>query len=139
MQQRERTAWAWIAALVVVFGVYFGVLRLEGNQPQTFLHRIALLAIALSSLGVLALLAHFFRRERDEDGALVAPDERDLAIDARATTFAYYVLMAGLIVVGCVMPFRTSGWDLVHAALLSIAAAEIVRYALVVHGYRRDA
>ena len=64
-------------------------------------------------------------------------DERDRLIDLRASAIAYYVLMAGMIVVGCVMPFQHTGWDIAHAALRAIAIAEIVHSGLVVMWYRR--
>jgi len=56
---------------------------------------------------------------------------------ALASVYAYYVLMAGIIIVGCVMPFLAGGWTLVHATLLAIAAAEFVHSGLIIHGYRR--
>ena len=56
----------------------------------------------------------------------------------RSVTFAYYVLIVGMILVGCVMPFHSSGWEIVNAALFMIVAAEIVHYAIIVISYRRQ-
>lgn len=64
-------------------------------------------------------------------------DERDRAIDRRSVGAAYGVLMAGLIVVGCVMPFQKSGWSLVNAAVAAVVLAEGVRYGVAVWCYRR--
>ena len=56
----------------------------------------------------------------------------------RSISSAYYVLIAGMIVVGCVMPFSASGWSIINAALVMIVAAEVVHYGVVVLSYRRD-
>jgi hypothetical protein len=45
--------------------------------------------------------------------------------------------MAGIIMVGCVMPFTDSGWRIVHTTLFFILIAEVVHSGLVVAGYRR--
>ncbi len=133
MLPRERYAWIWLVALVVVFTAYFSAIGI-GHQAwlaQSFLHKIGWLALALGSLGLIAFFAWLFTRDPK------AVDERDRLIDLRASAIAYYVLMAGMIVVGCVMPFQHTGWDIVHAALRAIAIAEIVHSGLVVLWYRR--
>ncbi|KAF1726992.1 hypothetical protein [Pseudoxanthomonas japonensis] len=139
MLSKERFAWVWLTALVVVFALYFTYVSVNADAVAA-MHmgqRIGLLAIALGSLGVIALLTAVFGRHREEDGTPTLIDERDRRIDSRASVYAYYVLMAGIIVVGCVMPFTTGGWTIVHATLLAIAAAELVHAGLVIHGYRR--
>ncbi len=136
MLARERTAWVWLAALIVVFGVYFSTVSLlePSGAELTFLARIGLLA---GALGTLALIVGIDRaigwmRNRDK----TPTDERDRLIEARSSAIAYYVLMVGMIVVGCVMPFSADTWQIVHAALLSIVVAEVVHHGLVVLGYR---
>lgn len=135
---QEIYARVWLIALMVIFTAYFGaltILHAEGIG-LTFLDRIILLAIALGSLGVIALATygwHWARRNPDE-----ATDERDLQIDRRATQIAYYVLMAGIIYAGAYLPFLAKDpWEVVHAALFFIAIAEIVHSALVIRFYRR--
>lgn len=56
----------------------------------------------------------------------------------RSISTAYYVLIAGMILVGCVMPFNSGGWTIVNAALLMIVLAEVVHYGVVVVSYRRQ-
>ena len=134
MLPRERFAWVWLTALVVVFGVYFTAITVarEAWLAQGFLQKIIWLAIALGSLGIVALVAWLATRGR------VALDERDRVIELRACAMGYYVLMAGMIVVGCYLPFVAgSSWDIVHPALLAIAIAEIVSTGLKVLWYRR--
>lgn len=133
----ERFAKVWMIALIVIFTLYFTVIAvMEARQIEpTFLQRIGLLAAALGTLGVIAggdrILSWLKRDESD------ATDERDRLIQYRATTIGYYVLMAGMIVVGCVLPFLTRGWEIVHAALLAIALAEIAQSGLVLVYYRQ--
>jgi len=52
---------------------------------------------------------------------------------------AYGVLIAGMILVRCVMPFNSSGWRIINAALAMIVLAEVVHYVTVVISYRRFA
>ena len=58
-------------------------------------------------------------------------------MDARASTYAYYVLMAGMLIVGFVMPFGRGGWDIVHGAFLAVIAAEVVHHGSLALAYRR--
>lgn len=134
MLVRERFAWGWLSALVVVFGTYFAVVAAQRSHADLpFITRIGMLAAATTVLAVVAGAIRLFGRGRLAHEL----DERDRLIELRSSSVAYYVLMGGMIVVGCVMPFSAGGWDLVHAALLAIVIAEIVHHGLVVLGYRR--
>ena len=139
MLSKERFAWVWLTALAVVFALYFTYLAVYADAVAA-MHmgqRIGLLALALGSLGIIAGLTYLLGRQREEDGSPTPTDERDRRIESRASVYAYYVLMAGIIIVGCVMPFLAGGWTLVHATLLALAAAEFVHSGLIIHGYRR--
>lgn len=135
MLSKERFAWAWISALVVIFGTYFTVVSVQPHRDLPFRTQIGLLAAAMIALAIVSLVARFALPRGADDSGLI--DERDRRIEARSTTAAYRVLIGGMIVVGCVMPFTADGWDIVHAALHAIALAEIVHHALIVAGYRR--
>ena len=137
MLARERFAWVQLTALVLIFGVYFVVVSvLQRSQPgPTFLQQIGILAIASGSLGVIVLadrMRTWFGPERK-----VKPDERDRLIEYRASAIAYYVLMGGMLYVGCFLPFVASGWKIVNATLFFVVVAEIVHHGLIVLGYRR--
>ncbi|PZQ24300.1 MAG: hypothetical protein DI562_18110 [Stenotrophomonas acidaminiphila] len=96
MLSKERFAWVWLTALVVVFAIYFTYVSVNADAVAA-MHvgqRIGLLAIALGSLGVIALLTAVFGRHREEDGTPTPIDERDRRIDSRASVYAYYVLMS---------------------------------------------
>ncbi|URX63102.1 hypothetical protein KR767_03260 [Luteibacter anthropi] len=133
MLTKERFAWVWVGALVAVLGAYAGVVAIQtqGGEPSPGV-RIGTLAVALSILGLVALGTWLAGRRRADP-----LDERDLIIEGRSAAMAYNVLMAGMILVGCVMPFGAGGWKIVHAALCAIALAEIVHHGLIILGYRR--
>lgn len=137
MLARERFAWIWLTALILVLGLYFAAVNaMHYVHPDlSFLARIGMLAMALGTLGVIAFgtWLYGYLRERGE----FAEDERDRFIEWRSSRIGYYVLLAGLIYAGMVIPFTQQGWDVVHAALFFIAVAEIVRSGIIVLGYRR--
>ena len=136
MLPRERFAWIWTVALLLIGAAYFIAVALQQHAQPSFLTRIATLAVALGSLGVIAggerLFALLSGRHRYE-----APDERERFMDARSSTYAYYVLMAGMLMVGFVMPFGRGGWDIVHGAFLAVIAAEVVHHGSLALAYRR--
>ena len=137
MLAKERFAWIWLTALVIVPGLYFAAVNamhyLHPDLP--FLARIGMLAMALGTLAVVAFGAWLYGywRGRGE----LAEDERDRFIEWRSSRIGYYVLLAGTIYTGMVMPFSQLGWDIVHSTLAVIAIAEIVRSSVIVLGYRR--
>lgn len=137
MLSRERFAYIWVTALVVVLGLYFAAVTLTHytHPDLSLLARIGMLAVALGTLGVIALGTWLYGCWRDR-GEIVE-DERDRFIEQRSSKIAYYVLMAGIIYAGMVMPFNHDGWEIVHAALFAIAVAEIVHGVMILVGYRR--
>ena len=138
MPYREKFAWLSLVAMVLTFGPYFAYVAWRMPLPDTpNLQLLALYALTclvqliILGIGTLVLRA---RTPRDDRGR---PDERDNAIGRRSFVAGYGVLLAGMIVVGGIMPFLFHGWTLVNAALKLIILAEIVRYGVVIWGYRR--
>lgn len=135
MTAREQFSWVWLAILLVTYIPFFAlVIAQRGGPEPSGLAQVWLLAWATITQIVLIAIASVVIRLRT--GNPDDLDERDRAIAHRAATRAYFVLMAGFIVVGCVMPFSDSGWQLVHATVFCIAVSEIVRLVLVVRAYR---
>ena len=140
MSHREKTAWLSLIALAVTFGPYFAMVAVNppaGALPN--LRQLGLYAtVAIAQLLILGA-GHLYLRRASPEEARMPADERDRAISQRATTWAYYVLIAGMIVVGCIMPFTTGGWTLVNTALAMITASQVVHYGIAVLNYRRQA
>ena len=141
MPYREKTAWLTLIAMVVTFGPYFAIVAL-GFLPREALpnvRQLGLYAVAAVAYGLILGIGYLYLSRVSPEEARTPPDERDRAIMRRSISFAYYVLMAGVIEVGVIMPFSSSGWTIINAALFTIVAAEIVRNGVVVVSYRRQA
>jgi hypothetical protein len=134
MPYREKTAWLSLLAMVVTFGPYFTMTATRASEPLPNLRQLGLFAVtAIAQMLILGVGHLYLRRGSTKE------DERDQAIMRRSVSSAYYVLIGGMILVGCVMPFNSSGWSIINAALFMIIAAELVHYGVVVFSYRRQA
>lgn len=141
MPYREKTAWLALIAMGTAFAPYFALLAsgMVPAGPMPDLRQLALYA-GVAAIQVLVLgLGHWYLRRSAPADARVPPDERDRAIMAHSTRIAYYILMAGMILVGIVMPFEADGWRIVHAAIFWIVVAQLVQNGIVVFAYRRQA
>lgn len=136
MSPLEKRAWLALWSQCPPYAVYFLVLAAWPMWLTTFLERIAFLAIVAGAHAI-AYLIGLTLLKRQERGEELLLDERDHAIDARATRVAYFVMLVGMIVVGVVMPFSDADWKITNTALFAIVLAETVRYALIVLGYRK--
>lgn len=138
MPYREKTAWLSLIAMAITFGPYFLITGMDPapGPASANLHLLASYATAALAQVVIIGLGHLYLRLTSGAEARMAPDERDLAIMRRSISAAYYVLIGGMIVVGCVMPFSSAGWSMVNSAILTIALAETVHYGVVVSSYR---
>ena len=141
MPYREKFSWLSLTAMVVTYVPYFAIV-IAGYfpvRPLPDLRQLGLFAL-VSIVRVLILgIGYLYLRLGSPQEARMPPDERDLAIKSRAMSSAYYVLLSGMIYVGCFMPFTSAGWTIVNAALFMIVAAEVVREGIVVFCYRRQA
>jgi hypothetical protein len=141
MSYREKIAWLSLIAMAVAYVPYF--MLVAGGpgpwEPFPRLHPLGLFAV-VSLVRMLILGAGYLYLRlgsaREERSPL---DERDRAIEHRSLSAAYYVLMAGMILVGCIMPISSKGWTLVNAAIFWIVVAEVVHYSVVVASYRVQA
>ncbi|MGA8025625.1 MAG: hypothetical protein WB992_00655 [Bryobacteraceae bacterium] len=141
MAYREKTAWLSLIAMVVTFGPYFTVVASGSHSGEGMpnLRQLGLFAVAAIVQMLILGVGHLVLRRVSALDSRSTPDERDRAIMSRSVRSAYYVLIAGMILVGCVMPFHSSGWTIINAALFMIVAAEIVHYGVAVLSYRTQA
>jgi hypothetical protein len=142
MSYREKLAWLSLTAMALTFGPYFAFAgrSAEMDKPMPNLHLLWLFAIAAGVQMAIQGIGRLWLRHKEQlEGNLQPPDERDRVIEYRSVRAAYGVLIAGMILVGCVMPFNSSGWRIINTALAMIVAAEVVHYATAVFSYRRYA
>ena len=136
MSPLEKRAWLTLWSMCPVYLVYFTIRIGFPDLMDTMLQRFGLLAL-IASLHAVGYLTGWLVMKHREAGENLLEDERDHAIDRHAARIAYFILLTGIIVVGMVMPFNKSGWELVNAALFFIVLTETVRNGLIVLGYRR--
>ena len=141
MSYREKIAWLALIAMAVAYGPYF-VLATKGPipwEPLPHLHPLGLFALVSIARTLILGAGYLYLRLGSPRDERTPRDERDRAIEHRSLSAAYYVLMAGMILVGCFMPFSSTGWTIVNAAIFWIVAAEVVHYSVVVGSYRFQA
>jgi cytochrome b561 len=107
------------------------------GEPHDTLTLVALFAIATAIRLLILAVGTIVIRARSGADARLPADERDRAIAARSAATAYYALMAGMILVGIIMPFEAQGQAITNAALFALVTAEILRYGAVIFAYRR--
>jgi len=141
MAFREKIAWLTLGSMVVAYTIYFSLLAAYFDPglpagPRT-VQMLALFGGVTIVQVVLIIIVSAVMGYRAQREAQARPDERDRAIARRAGSIAYYVLMAGMVLVGVVMPFSEPGWRITNAALAALVIAEATRYGLIILSYRR--
>jgi hypothetical protein len=139
MPHREKIAWLYLIAMAVTFGPYFTVV--VANPPGEALpnlRQLVLYAVTACVQMFILGVGHLYLRRVSPQEARTPPDERDLAIERNSVSSAYYVMIAGMILVGGIMPFTSRGWSIVNAAIAMIAIAQIVSNGIIVLSYRRQ-
>jgi hypothetical protein len=123
--------------MALAYGPLFALLGRESAAGGPSMVRFLILFGAASAVRVaLEIGGRIVFHVRLGAEAREPADERDRAIAARSSSFAYLVLLAGMIIVGMVMPFSAQGIAIVTAALLAIVAAELIRCLAIVLSYR---
>jgi len=137
MPYREKTAWLSLFAMLAAFVPYFALAASRSHWEQMpDLPQLGRFAAATILQVIILVVGNIYLRLASREDAVVPPDERDREIERRAVTWAYYVLMAGMILVGFIMPFTTHGWGVVNSAILVVVAAEAVHYGGIAFSYR---
>jgi len=141
MPYREKTAWLMLVAIAVTFGPYFAYVAtsLDPAVPMPNFRLLGLYAIAAVGQVIIIGIGHLVLRLRNPDEARTPLDERDRAIKSRSISVSYYIMMFGMILVGIIMPFLASGWEIVNPAIATITIAEVVGYCITIGSYRKQA
>lgn len=136
MSSLEKRAWLTLWSMCPPYLVYFAIQIAFPQLLTTFMDRIICLC-AVATVHALAYLGGWLVFRRGERGERVLEDDRDRAIDARATRVGYFVMLTAMLLVGVVMPFGQSGWAITNAALFFVVLTETLVSALIVLAYRR--
>lgn len=135
MSSLEKRAWLMLCSMIPPYLVYFVIQFAFPSLVSDLPTHLICLAFA-AGIHALLYLSGWLVLKRQEFGNELIEDERDQAIDARATRAGYFLLIIGMIVVGVLMPFSSSGWKIINSALLFIILAESLRYVLIALSYR---
>lgn len=135
MAYREKTAWLTLICMIVAYGIYFPMMALRDTPPSLFDILWAFGTIA-GLQAVAVIIGHVVLAIQTAPPARRA-DERDKAIARRGASAGFYVLMAGTILVGVVMPFSEPPAKIVNTTLLALVIAQAVSLVLVLTSYRR--
>lgn len=135
MPTLEKRAWLTLWTMCPGYLIYFAIQIAYPELTPTVLSRFGLLALVAGVHAVGYVAGLLVMKARDPDDGQI--DERDRAIDARASRAAYYLLLAGMLLCGMVMPFTETGWKVVNTALLFIVASETLREVMTIRGYRQ--
>lgn len=137
MTYTEKSSWLTLVAMLLAYSLYFGLVI--AGHPAGF-DRFAMLWLfgtIAATQAVVVIIGHIWLAIAARKLPRARVDERDRAIAARGAKMSYYVLLAGMIVVGGIMPFSDPRIHIVNTALFAIVIAELVRLTVVVTSYRR--
>ena len=138
MAYREKMAWLTLGTMLVAYGVYFTIVGpAVGFGEARMLDIIWSFGPVAAAHGVAMIVGSIAIAVTATKEGRARADERDRAIARRGATIGYYVLIAGMILVGVAMPFSEPPWKIVNTALLAIVLAETVHSAVVLISYRR--
>ena len=138
MAFREKTAWLELVTMLVAYGVYVGIVGpAAGFGEERMLDIVWSFGPVAAAHAIAVIVGAIFIAVTARKEAEARADERDRAIARRGATIGYYMLIAGMIVVGGIMPFSEPPWMIVNAALFAIVLAETVNNAVILISYRR--
>jgi hypothetical protein len=118
---------------------FYTVSHLHPTSAIPIAQELTLFLAAVIRQILVLIVGHIALRISSPEDAKAPADERDRDFQRRSVVAAYYVLLTGMIVVGCVLPMNRQGWDIFNAAVFAIVIAETVHYGATLWLYRRQA
>lgn len=152
MSFKEKSAWVSLISTVCIFGYYFySIIMLIGvpvevakEAAKAYLIQAVILSVVVEII-FQSLLAATNRKSADIEG-----DERDKAYEYKANSWAYSVLVVGVVITlgGIITLEYNPAWaehsrvmqfpmQIAHILMLSFIMSEIVRFAGQIYYYRR--
>ena len=124
MSFREKSAWIQFLTVLIVFGGYYLSIHLGLIPPRGSEHFRALMG-CIALVIVLQIALHIIAALTNPEDARSPRDERERAIQHRAQSIGYYVLLVGVF---GLFPLGHSNFgmpDLLHWAFFSVVAATL--------------
>ena len=137
MTYKEKASWLMLAAMVLAYSLYFGLIIAGHPAGKSLFAMLWLFGTIAATQAVVVIIGCIWLAIEARKLPRARIDERDRAIAARGTAISYYVLLTAMIVVGVVMPFTEPAIKIVNTALFGIVLAELVGLIVVVTSYRR--
>lgn len=140
MSFREKSAWISAFSLLVVYGVYFWIVwsaALTGHS-QTLHYGGMLIGsiVLLVVIEVVLSIAVAIQRPKD---AGTAADERDRLIDLKATRRAFYIVVAGALVMCVRAQMEQPAFYVTNGLFFTVVLAEFVKSVTQIVHYRIEA
>lgn len=147
MSFHEKSAWASLISMLVVYLVYFSIAFSGVGVFFVIFALIAAVIIQVSLFAGAQILIAIFTREIKEKGDVPPRDERDRGIELRSTRVSSYVLGTA-VALWCIAAFiliAMSGGSVTARAAMTacqilfagFVLASVAYYAMQVAGYRR--
>ena len=136
MAYKEKTSWLIFVAMVLAYSLYFGLIVAGHPAGRSLFAMLWLFGSIAATQAVVVIIGTLSLAIDARKSPRARVDERDRAIAARGSKVSYYVLMAGTILVGIIMPFSEPAIEIVNTALFAIVVAELVGLLVIVTCYR---
>ena len=130
MSFREKSAWISMLSMIAIYGWYFfALLRSPGAHGADDFHSGSLLVWTIVVLVAVQIVLHVAVAIRKPNEAKAPRDEREKAIDLKATRIAFYGLASG-VALACFFGAQTPPVLFnTNSLLFILVAAEVLRSA----------
>jgi hypothetical protein len=138
MSYREKIAWVAFLSTVLAWGGYFAVVvhaSINGTDDGIWLLWL-FLGVTVAQVVMIAAAA-IVAAILDPADAQAARDERDHAVNRRASGVAYFALLVGLVAVIAALHVGLHGRGTIFALLGLFMLGEATRFGAQAIGYRR--
>tara|TARA_B100002003_G_scaffold175670_1_gene163524 strand:- start:2244 stop:2690 length:447 start_codon:yes stop_codon:yes gene_type:complete len=140
---REKKAWISMLLLLAVSAVYSFFMVDAYNVPDpNLMYLLHLLTLALAAFIVFEVVLLFLAARLSPDDPRGPIDERELLIELKARRLAYFVLMSLVVLITFAITHLSSHgdtWGIGNLYLGALVLAEVVRFAMQIAYFRREA
>jgi hypothetical protein len=136
MSFREKSAWITLLTVLLCFGVYFGAI-ITGRVSAEGLAGLHLLLVCVAVLVVLQSALNQVASGMAPKDSRAPADEREIAIQHRARSLGYYVLMGFSLALFLPVHFGHSAIQIANFALLGVVLTTLAVSGAEIAMFRR--